>query len=63
MFEIACLDRCNVIAQLVLSAGLLALSIDPSVAQGNPYPSRPVRMIVPFAAEPSDIGFAALPDG
>ncbi len=54
---------CNLTVQLLLLAGWLALASNPSAAQSNPYPSRSVRMIVPFAAGgPTDVASRLVAD-
>jgi tripartite-type tricarboxylate transporter receptor subunit TctC len=41
-------------ARRLIMAGLLSLAALPALAQGRPWPSQPIRVIVPFAAGTSD---------
>ncbi|WP_137176773.1 tripartite tricarboxylate transporter substrate binding protein [Roseomonas sp. AR75] len=41
-------------ARRLVLAGLLSLAALPALAQGRPWPSQPIRVIVPFAAGTSD---------
>ena len=56
--------RCrNFVVQALLMSGCVVLATNPSIAQDTPYPSRSVRMIVPFAAGgPTDVAARLVAD-
>src|SRR5690606_36684379 len=53
----------NIVIWPLLMAGLFALASGSAAAQGDQYPSKPIRMIVPFSAGgPTDLAARLVAD-